>query len=173
MKAIKKHFAIWDFDGEISFLQDQARDGWMLDKVDAKYHFRKFQPQVLDFAVDFFIQPPTAEERRAYFDAGYGLVCNRKSQDGHWTYWARPSSDADPIVHKRGRRYLLIQARDRITRFHLPILTFLSLIVIYHYLQTGQLVYGLLILLASPVLVFLGMQYVKLDRLVKMFDYDS
>lgn len=173
MKMMKKRFAVWDFDEEIQFLQDQARQGWMLEKVDSKYYFKKFQPQALDFAVDFFIEPLTTEERLSYFDAGYRMVCDRKSQEGYWTYWTRPASEADPIIHKKGRRYLLIQARDRIARFHLPILIFLALVMIYHYLQTGQFLYGILILLASPVMVFLGAQYVKLDRLVKMFDYDS
>lgn len=173
MKTIKKHFAICDFDGEMVFLTEMAKEGWVLEKVDSQYHFRQDRPQDLNYSADFFVHPMVPDERSVYLDSGYRLVCERKTQEGYWVYWVRRASEEKPVIHIRGRIYLLKHARDRISYFHFPILIFLALLMMYYYIRTSEWAYGLLLLALTPILVFIGIEYVKLDRAVKALEQKS
>ena len=90
-KTIRKWFWAWDFDKEEEWLENMARNGWVLDGVGfCTYHFIKTEPGEYSVRLQYL---PIAEENTDYTTLleESGAVCVGRMVQ--WVYYRKKTAD--------------------------------------------------------------------------------
>ena len=76
-KSIFKNFYPWQFEEEQNWLQEMARQGWRLVKVDILYYFIAAEPEEVVYRLDYveIYGKKMARFRQLFIDAGWEFVC--------------------------------------------------------------------------------------------------
>lgn len=97
-KKISKVFMPWNFEKEQAWLEEQASEGWSLEKTFFNYRFVKAEAQEMVYRVDYFsiTNKKKMEEYKAIFEeSGWEFV---HSSIG-WHYFRIPASQYDTDIY--------------------------------------------------------------------------
>lgn len=90
-KTIRKWFWVWDFDKEEEWLDEMARNGWVLDGVSfCTYHFIKTEPGEYSVKLQFL---PIAEESSDYSSLMEESGAERVGRIVQWVYYRKKAAD--------------------------------------------------------------------------------
>jgi len=90
-KTIRKWFWAWDFDKEEEWLENMARNGWVLDGVGfCTYHFIKSEPGEYSVRLQYL---PIAEENTDYTNLLEESGAERVGRMVQWVYYRKKTAD--------------------------------------------------------------------------------
>lgn len=90
-KTIRKWFWAWDFDKEEEWLENMARNGWVLDGVGfCTYHFIKTEPGEYSVRLQYL---PIAEENTDYTNLLEESGAERVGRMVQWVYYRKKTAD--------------------------------------------------------------------------------
>ena len=90
-KTICKWFWAWDFDKEEEWLENMARNGWVLDGVGfCTYHFIKTEPGEYSVRLQYL---PIAEENTDYTNLLEESGAERVGRMVQWVYYRKKTAD--------------------------------------------------------------------------------
>lgn len=90
-KTIRKWFWVWDFDKEEEWLENMARNGWVLDGVGfCTYHFIKTEPGEYSVRLQYL---PIAEENTDYTNLLEESGAERVGRMVQWVYYRKKTAD--------------------------------------------------------------------------------
>ena len=90
-KTIRKWFWAWDFDKEEEWLENMARNGWVLDGVGfCTYHFIKTEPGEYSVRLQYL---PIAEENTDYINLLEESGAERVGRMVQWVYYRKKTAD--------------------------------------------------------------------------------
>lgn len=90
-KTIRKWFWAWDFDKEEEWLENMARNGWVLDGVGfCTYHFIKTEPGEYSVRLQYL---PIAEENTDYTNLLEESGAERVGRMVQWVYYRKKAAD--------------------------------------------------------------------------------
>ena len=90
-KTIRKWFCAWDFDKEEEWLENMARNGWVLDGVGfCTYHFIKTEPGEYSVRLQYL---PIAEENTDYTNLLEESGAERVGRMVQWVYYRKKTAD--------------------------------------------------------------------------------
>ena len=90
-KTIRKWFWVWDFDKEEEWLENMARNGWVLDGVAfCTYHFIKTEPGEYSVRLQYL---PIAEENTDYTNLLEESGAVRVGRMVQWVYYRKKTAD--------------------------------------------------------------------------------
>ena len=90
-KTIRKWFWVWDFDKEEEWLENMARNGWVLDGVGfCTYHFIKTEPGEYSVRLQYL---PIAEENTDYTNLLVESGAERVGRMVQWVYYRKKTAD--------------------------------------------------------------------------------
>lgn len=90
-KTIRKWFWAWDFDKEEEWLENMARNGWVLDGVVfCTYHFIKTEPGEYSVRLQYL---PIAEENTDYTNLLEESGAERVGRMVQWVYYRKKTAD--------------------------------------------------------------------------------
>ena len=90
-KVIRKLFWAWDFDKEEEWLENMARNGWVLDGVGfCTYHFIKTEPGEYSVRLQYL---PIAEENTDYTNLLEESGAERVGRMVQWVYYRKKTAD--------------------------------------------------------------------------------
>jgi hypothetical protein len=90
-KTLKKWFWAWDFDKEEEWLEEMARNGWVLDGVGfCTYHFIKTEPGEYSVRLQYL---PIAEESSDYSSILEESGAERVGRMVQWVYYRKKTAD--------------------------------------------------------------------------------
>ena len=90
-KTIRKWFWAWDFDKEEEWLENMARNGWVLDGVGfCTYHFIKAEPGEYSVRLQYL---PIAEENTDYTNLLEESGAERVGRMVQWVYYRKKTAD--------------------------------------------------------------------------------
>ena len=90
-KTIRKWFWVWDFDKEEEWLENMARNGWVLDGVGfCTYHFIKTEPGEYSVRLQYL---PIAEENTDYINLLEESGAERVGRMVQWVYYRKKTAD--------------------------------------------------------------------------------
>ena len=90
-KTIRKWFWVWDFDKEEEWLENMARNGWVLDGVAfCTYHFIKTEPGEYSVRLQYL---PIAEENTDYTNLLEESGAERVGRMVQWVYYRKKTAD--------------------------------------------------------------------------------
>jgi len=94
MRVVNKWFWVWNMEEEKKFLEDMAKEGYILTRVGfGKYYFNETEKQDLIYQADFKglnTRISEGEYLQMYEDSGWELASNF----GGWYYFCRSANDA-------------------------------------------------------------------------------
>ena len=90
-KTIRKWFWAWDFDKEEEWLENMARNGWVLDGVGfCTYRFIKTEPGEYSVRLQYL---PIAEENTDYTNLLEESGAERVGRMVQWVYYRKKTAD--------------------------------------------------------------------------------
>lgn len=90
-KTLRKWFWAWDFDKEEEWLEELARNGWVLDGVGfCTYHFLKAEPDEYSVRLQYL---PIAEESSDYSSLLEESGVERVGRMVQWVYYRKKTAD--------------------------------------------------------------------------------
>lgn len=90
-KTIRKWFWAWDFDKEEEWLENMARNGWVLDGVGfCTYHFIKTEPGEYSVRLQYL---PIADENTDYTNLLEESGAERVGRMVQWVYYRKKTAD--------------------------------------------------------------------------------
>ncbi|MDO5028619.1 MAG: DUF2812 domain-containing protein [Bacillota bacterium] len=114
MTEIKKKFSILDLDQEEAFIEENASQGKIFQKVeDGVYNFEEGQAFKASCVIEYFKD----QEGNSYFyeNQGLDLVYSYKGKIGHWSYYLGPfKADLERRPDDRKELYQSIKRRNEI-----------------------------------------------------------
>lgn len=146
-KKVSKIFMPWNFEEEQTWLEEQAKEGWLLEKKSFNYHFIKAEPQEMVYRIDFFSVKKEKKDEyiRLFTESGWELVQSSAS----WHYFRIPADKYDVDIYSDTQSR--IDHLKRISRniFGIFIIYFIVYMVIYDFETWFDLI------LFLPMLAFL------------------
>ena len=98
VKKVMKLFMPWNFEKEQAWLEEMAREGWLLEKMVLRYTFKKAEPQEMVYRADYF-SITDKKKLQTYVsifeEAGWELI---HSQFG-WHYFRIPKSEFQADIY--------------------------------------------------------------------------
>jgi len=162
-RKMSKIFMPWNFEKEQTWLEEQAREGWLLERKSFNYHFIKSEPQEMVYRVDYYsiTDKKKKEEYMTIFEeSGWEFVHGSSG----WNYFRIPTDQFDVDIYSDPQSR--IEQLKRISQdiFGIFIIYFITFTVIYNFERWFDLIYFI------PMLTFLifGLIYIlKIQNKIK------
>lgn len=156
-RKVSKTFMPWKFEEEQKWLEEQAREGWLLEKKSFTYHFVKAEPQDMVYRVDYFsITKKKKDEYIAIFaESGWELV----HSSAGWHYFRIPAEEFDTDIYSDTQSRIDQLKRINQDIFGIFILYFIVFVVIYNFETWFDLI------LFIPMMMFLVWGFIYIIKI--------
>lgn len=151
-------FNILEIDKERKYLEDKAKRGHILVKVDEEgYVFQEGSEMDVDVVIEYFYNNPL-NFAQYYRNQGLELVSSYKGKRGYWNYYLGPKNQ-DLQIRKDDYNEFLDSTKNRADIFWSIIVVSLGTFSSYMFIRTSS--YLFLILLAICIVFFIWLQLLK------------
>lgn len=97
-KKVFKIFMPWNFEKEQAWLEEKAKEGWLLERSFFNNHFVKAEPQEMVYRVDYFSLTSEKKEKEyvaLFEESGWEFVQNSFG----WHYFRIPADKFDTDIY--------------------------------------------------------------------------
>lgn len=163
----KKSFTLFDPKPEEDYLNEMAKAGQILEKVDDEgYHFVSGPQEDAYYLVEFYEDSETVN-MDLYHNQGFELVSQYFTKRGVWMYF-RGENVEEPIQrHVADRDHLLEKAFRRVEFFGMSISGSLVILAVFLILRYKNPVYYLLLGVGLAFFIYVTSVYLNLRRMRK------
>lgn len=164
----KKEFSLFDPKPEEDYLNQMAKNGYQLTKVDEQgYHFDDVNPQDAYYLVEYYEDVNEALDLSLYENQGFELISNFITQKGVWLY-LKGTDIKEPIQrHMVDRDKLLDKAIKRIEMFGLTLSGIIVIFSIFSLIQNNSIYFWLLLIIGILAFGYVLSVNLKLRKLRK------
>lgn len=164
----KKEFTLFDPKPEEEYLNQMAKNGYQLEKVDEEgYHFNEVEPFDAYYLVEFYQDVNDALDLSLYENQGFKLVSNFITKKGVWLYLVG-NNIVEPIQRNiTDRDKLVDKAIKRVEMFGITLSGFIIIYAIFSLIRENSIYFWILLLLGIGFMAYILKIYFGLRKLRK------